>query len=77
MDNDSPLALYTLDELWDEITRRTDAAILCVQKDRTADEESHHFCYHGSIATALGLAHGYGDVLSRLFAKDQEHLKGV
>jgi len=50
------LGAYTMEQLWDEIVSRTDAAVLVTQVKMVPNDEERLFYYHGGI-TAIGLAH--------------------
>lgn len=51
-----PLAQFTITELWEEICRRSDGAILVWTVEKTKSNQPLHAKIHGTLTTCLGLA---------------------
>lgn len=53
---DDPLALLSLDELFKEIEKRTEAAVLvCLDKENFQGQEEVSGWFHGGFSLAIGL----------------------
>ena len=62
------LSLISVDDLWEEIKRRNDAAVLITVKDRGDDTEEHRGFHSGSKFACIGLVTFFREkVIGELF----------
>lgn len=67
------LTLVTIDEMWDEIKKRNDAAVLVTLKNVDDQSEVSDTFYDGGKYTCVGLCEGMKEkILKNLIADEEE-----